>query len=76
MAKNLAPGAGHTGDAGELSRLGRAPGVGNDSTLQYSCLGNSMAKGAWQATVHGVPRGWTRLDTHTVDKERIIGNIR
>ena len=31
----------------------RSPGEGNGKPLQYSCLGNSMDTGAWQATVHG-----------------------
>ena len=34
---------------------GRSPGVGNNQ-LQYSCLGNSMDRGARQATVHGVAK--------------------
>ena len=33
---------------------GRSPGGGNGNPLQYSCLGNLMDSGAWQATVHGV----------------------
>ena len=33
----------------------------NDNPLQYSCLGNSMDKGAWQATVHGVTKSWIQL---------------
>ena len=33
---------------------GRSLGEGNDNPLQYSCLENSMDRGAWQATVHGV----------------------
>jgi len=33
--------------------------------LQYSCLENSMDRGAWQATVHGVLKSWTGLSTHT-----------
>ena len=33
---------------------GRFPGEGNGNPLQYSCLGNPMDRGAWQATVHGV----------------------
>ena len=44
-------------DAGDLSLipgLGRSPGEGNDNSLQYSCLGNPMDRGAWQAIVHGV----------------------
>ena len=32
----------------------RSPGDGNDYPLQYSCLENSMVRGAWPATVHGV----------------------
>ena len=34
--------------------LGRSPGEGNGNPLQYSCLENSMDRGAWSATVHGV----------------------
>ena len=47
---------------------GRAPGEGNGSPLQYSCLVNSMdLRGAWQATVHGVVKGQPQLSyqTHT-----------
>ena len=41
--------------------LGRFPGVGNGNPLQYSCLKNSMDRGAWQATVHRVTESWTWL---------------
>ena len=42
------------------------PGEENGNPLQYSCLENSMDRGAWQATVHGVTKSWTRLsDYHT-----------
>ena len=34
---------------------------GNGNPLQYSCLENSMDRGAWEATVHGVAKSWTRL---------------
>ena len=44
------------GDEGSISGLGRSPGEGNGNPLQYSCLGNFMDKGAWQATVHGVKK--------------------
>ena len=37
----------------------RSPGEGNGSPLQYSCLENSMDRGAWQATVHGVAKSRT-----------------
>ena len=33
----------------------------NDSPFQYSCLGNPMDRGAWEATVHGVMKSWTDL---------------
>ena len=35
---------------------GRSPGGGNGNPLQYSCLGNPMERGAWRATVHGIPK--------------------
>ena len=38
---------------------GRSPEEGNDNPFQYSCLENSMGKGAWQAIVHGVTRSGT-----------------
>jgi len=41
--------------------LGRSPGEGNGNPLQYPCMENSMDRGAWQATVHGVTRSQTRL---------------
>ena len=50
----------NAGDAGSILGLGRSPGEGNDSPLQYSYLGNSMDKEAWRPTVHGVSKG---LDT-------------
>ena len=34
-------------------------GEGNGNPLQYSCLGNSMDRGVWQAIVHGVAKSWT-----------------
>ena len=36
---------------------GRSPGVGNGNLLQCSCLENSMDRGAWWATIHGVTEG-------------------
>jgi len=41
--------------------LGRSSGEGNGNPLQYSCLKNSMDRGAWWATVHGVTKSWTQL---------------
>ena len=42
------------GDLGSIPGLGRSFGEGNSYPLQYSGLKNSMDRGAWQATVHGV----------------------
>ena len=51
----------HAADTGSILGLGRSPGEGNGKPLQYSCLENSMDRGAWQATVHGVAKSQTRL---------------
>ena len=46
----------NAGDPGSVPELGRSPGEGNGYPLQYSCLENSMERGAWQAIVHGVAK--------------------
>ena len=56
--KNLPANA---GDVGLIPVSGRSPREGNGNPLQYSCLGNSMDRGTWQAIVHGVSKSWTRL---------------
>ena len=38
----------NTGDSGSICSLGRSPGEGNGNPPQYSCLENSMDRGAWQ----------------------------
>ena len=47
------------GDTGSVPGSGRCPGEGNGNPLQYSCLENSMDRGAWQSTVHGVSKSQT-----------------
>ena len=49
----------NTGDPGSIPGLGRSPGEGNGNPRQYSCLENSMDRGAWQATVQGVTKSQT-----------------
>ena len=44
----------NVGDPGSILGSGRSPGVGNGDPLQYSCLENSMGRGTWWATIHGV----------------------
>ena len=56
MVKNLPTNAGAPGDMGSISGLGKSPQVGNGNPLQYSCLENSMDRGAWWATLHGVTK--------------------
>jgi len=50
LVKNLPAGV---RDAGSIPELGKSPGVGNGNLSQYSCLENSMDRGAWGVTVHG-----------------------
>ena len=54
--KNPLANAEDTRDPGSIPALGRSPGEGNGSLLQYSCLEGSMDRGAWQATVQGSKR--------------------
>ena len=49
-------------DQGSISGSGRSSGEGNGNPLQYSCLENSKDREAWQATVHGLIKSWTRLN--------------
>ena len=51
----------NVGDPGSIPGLGKSPGEGNGNPLQYSCLENPVNRAAWQATVHGVEKSWTRL---------------
>ena len=54
MVKNLPTSAGDIRDMGLIPGLGRSPGGGHGNPLQYSCLENSMDRGAWQTKVHEV----------------------
>ena len=49
----------NAGDLGSIPGLGRFSGEGNGYPFQYSCLKNSMDKGVWWATVHGVTKSRT-----------------
>ena len=54
VVKNLPANAGDAGNTGLIPGSGRSSGGGNGNPLQYSCLENSMDRGAWRATVHDV----------------------
>ena len=56
MINNMPANAGDTGDTGLIPGSGRTYGGGNSNPLQYSCLENSMDRGASWATVHGVAK--------------------
>ena len=61
MVKNMPASVGNARDVGSVLGLGRSPGEGNGNLLQYSFLENSMDRGAWRATVHGVLKSRTQL---------------
>ena len=54
MVKNLPANEGDITDPGSIPGSGRSPGDGHGNPLQYSCLENSMDRGAWWASVHGI----------------------
>ena len=49
----------NAGDQGSIPGLGRSPGEDDGNLLQYSCLVNSMDRGAWQATVYAAAKSQT-----------------
>ena len=59
MVKNPPVETGNAGNMSSILGLGRSPGEGHGNPLQYSCLENSMDRGSWQATVHGVTKSQT-----------------
>ena len=59
VVKNASVNTGDSEEAGLIPGPIRSPGGGNGNSIQYSCPENSMDRGAWQATVHGVAKSWT-----------------
>ena len=61
VVKNLPADVGDRGDMGLIPGLGRSSGGGNGNPLQYSCLENSMDRGAWWTIVPWVAKSQTQL---------------
>ena len=69
MVNNPPANAGDIRDYGLIPVSGRSPGGGNGNPFQFSCLDNSLDRGAWPATVHGVAKSLTQLERlcpHTI----------
>ena len=61
MVESMPANAGNTRDAGSIPGLETSPGEVQGYPVQYSSLENSMDRGGWQATVHGVAKSQTQL---------------
>ena len=61
VVKNLPASAWNARDMGSIPMSGRSLSVGNGNPFQYSCLDNSMDRGAWRAIVYGFTKSWTWL---------------
>ena len=62
----------NAGDPGSISGSRRTPEEGNGNPLQYSCLVNPMARGAWQATVHGVSKSGTWVSDEDIIRKLYV----
>ena len=61
LVKNPPSDAGDARVTDSIRGSGRSPGEGNGNSLSYSCLENSIDRGAWQTTVHGIVKSQTWL---------------
>ena len=68
VVKNPPANAGDVRDLGSIPGSGKSPGGENDNPIQYSCLENSVDRGTWRVTVHGVAKNQTRLSNLTTTK--------
>ena len=69
MVNNLSASAGDRGNTVLIPGLGRSPGEGHGNPLQYSCLENSMDRGAWRATVREITKNGTQLKRLSMHRE-------
>ena len=68
VVKNTPPSVGDLRDVDSIpgsdpleEGMGRSPGGGHDNPLQYSCLENSMDRGAWWTVINRAAKSWTQL---------------
>ena len=64
MVKNPPANTEDARDTGSIPGSGRSPGGGNGNLLQDSCMKDSLDRGAWQVTVHGVAKSQIGLSEH------------
>ena len=72
MVKDPPANAGDIGDTGSILESERSPGGEDGNSLKYSCLENSMDRGAWQAIDYGVAKSWMCLSIHTQNKYVLV----
>ena len=66
MAQTVKAPVCNAGDPGSIPGSGKAPGEGNGNSLQYSCLENSMDRGAWWDTVDSVTKGMHKSNLYNI----------
>ena len=77
VVKNPSVNTGDKRDTSSVPGMTRSPGGWHGNPLQYSCLENSMIRGAWRATVHSVAQSWTHLmrRADSFEKTLMLGKI-
>ena len=75
VVKNPPANAGDTRDMSSISGSGRSLGEGNGYLLWYSCLENSMDRGAWQDTVFRVAKSQTQLSDFVCMQSAILASV-
>ena len=75
VIKNPPVSEGEARDMSSIPGWGRPPGVGSGNPLQYSCLENSLDRGACQAIVHGVKKRYDLVTAHTRTRLEVNYNL-
>ena len=75
MVKNLSASARVVRDVGSISGSGIYPGGGHDKPLQYSCLENTMDRGAWWIAAHGVTKSQKILKRKQAGTLKLLNDL-